>query len=100
MSRVIITEGAAQGLEYCRAFLAEKNPRAAKRAGQAIEQQFMQLETNPKFGRPLNDLPELRELVIEFGDSGYVAIYRYQQEIDTVHVLAFRHQKEAGYQKY
>jgi len=99
VSRVIITEGAAQGLEYCRAFLAEKNPQAAKRAGQAIERQFMQLETNPNIGRPLNDQPELRELVIEFGDSGYVALYRYQREIDTVYVLAFRHQKEAGYQK-
>ena len=99
MSRVIITEGAAQGLEHCRQFLAEKNPRATKRAGQAIERQFTQLETNPNTGRPLNDLPELRELVIEFGDSGYVALYRYQQEIDTVYVLAFRHQKAAGYQK-
>lgn len=99
MSRVIITEGAAQGLEYCRAFLAEKNPQAARRAGQAIKRQFMQLETNPNIGRPLNDLPELRELVIEFGDSGYVALYRFQQEIDKVYMLAFRHQKVAGYQK-
>jgi len=99
VSRVIITEGAARGLEYCRAFLAEKNPQAAKRAGQAIERQFTQLETNPNIGRPLNDLPELRELVIEFGGAGYVALYRYQQETDTVYVLAFRHQKEAGYQK-
>ena len=99
MSRIIITEGAAQGLERCRQFLAEQNPQAAKRAGQAIERQFLQLETNPNIGRPLNDLPELRELVIEFGDSGYVALYRHQQEKDTVYVLAFRHQKEAGYQK-
>jgi len=99
VSRVIITEGAAQGLEHCRAFLAEKNPQAARRAGQAIERQFIQLETNPNIGRPLNDLPELRELVIEFGDSGYVALYLYQREIDTVYVLAFRHQKEAGYRK-
>ena len=99
MSRVIITEGTAQGLEHCRTFLAEKNPQAARRAGQAIERQFIQLETNPKIGRPLNDLAGLRELVIEFGDSGYVALYRYQQEIDTVYMLAFRHQKEAGYQK-
>jgi hypothetical protein len=27
--QVIITEGAAQGLERCRRFLAEKNPQAA-----------------------------------------------------------------------
>ena len=99
MPRIIITDGAALGLEHCRHFLAEKNPRAAKRAGQAIEQQFAQLETNPNIGRPLADLPQLRELVIEFGDSGYVALYRYQQDTDTVFVLAFRHQKEAGYQK-
>ena len=98
MSRVIITEGAAQGLEHCRQFLAEKNPQAAKRAGQAIEQQFVHLETNPEIGRPLNDGPELRELIIDFGDSGYVALYLHQAEIDTVYVLAFRHQKEAGYQ--
>ena len=99
MSRVIITEGAALGLEHCRQFLAEKNPQATRRAGQAVERQFKQLEINPNIGRPLNDQPELRELVIEFGGSGYVALYRHQQEIDTVYVLAFRHQKEAGYQK-
>ena len=48
-------------------------------------------------GRPLDDLPELRELVIAFGESGYVALYRHVLETDTVYILAFRHQKEAGY---
>ena len=42
-------------------------------------------------------MPELRELVISFGDSGYVALYRYEPTAEAVHVLAFRHQKEAGY---
>ena len=28
-------------------------------------------------GRPLDDQPELRELVIGFGEDGYVALYRY-----------------------
>ena len=40
---------------------------------------------------------ELRELVIAFGDSGYVALYRYVATEEAVYVLAFRHQKEAGY---
>ncbi len=97
MPRVIVTEGAAKGLERCRQFLAEKNPQASKRAGQAIQQQFILLETNPDIGRPLDDLPELRELVIEFGSSGYVALYRHEPEIGMVYVLAFRHQKEGGY---
>lgn len=97
MPRVIITLGAAKGLERCRQFLLEKNPLASKRAGQAIEQQFTLLETNPDIGRPLDDFSELRELVVAFGDSGYVALYRHERDIDTVYILAFRHQKEAGY---
>ena len=97
MPRVIVTEGAAQGLEHCRQFLATKNPLAVKRAAQLIERQFALLETTPDIGRPLPDLPALRELVIHFGDSGYVALYRHEPANDVIYVLAFRHQKEAGY---
>jgi len=95
--RLIITEGAAQGLERCRQFLIEKGPQVAQRAAQAIEQQFARLEEGPQIGRPFPELPELRELIIEFGDSGYVALYRHERADDTVYVLAFRHQKEVGY---
>lgn len=97
MPRLIITEGAAKGLERCRQFLVEKNSLVARRAGQAINQQFAVLEDNPHIGRPLPELPELRELIIAFGDSGYVALYRYEPADSAVYVLAFRHQKEAGY---
>ena len=97
MPRVIITQGAANRLECCRVFLVENNPQASKRAGLAIARQLSLLETNPGIGRPLNDLPELRELLITFGDSGYVTLYRHEIVSDTVYVLAFRHQKEAGY---
>ncbi len=55
------------------------------------------LETAPDIGRPLPDMPEVRELVIAFGDSGYVALYRHEPAPDAVYILAFRHQKEAGY---
>jgi plasmid stabilization system protein ParE len=95
--QVIVTEGAAEGLERCRRFLAAKTPEAARRAGQAIEQQLLLLETAPDIGRPLPEMPELRELGIAFGESGYVALYRYEPADDAVYVLAFRHQKEAGY---
>ena len=97
MPQVIVTEGATAGLERCRRFLALKSPEAARRAGQAIGQQFLLLETVPHIGRPFPEMPELRELVIAFGDSGYVALYRYDATNDAVYVLAFRHQKEAGY---
>ncbi|AUN33904.1 MULTISPECIES: type II toxin-antitoxin system RelE/ParE family toxin [Niveispirillum] len=97
MPRVIVTAGAAGGLERCRKFLAAKAPEAAKRAGQAIQRQLLLLETAPEIGRPLPDMPELRELPVAFGDSGYVALYRYEPASDAVYVLAFRHQREAGY---
>ena len=97
MPQVIVTEGAAEGLERCRKFLATKAQDAARRAAQAIERQFLLLEAVHDSGRPLPDMPELRELVIAFGDSGYVALYRHEPAADAVYVLAFRHQKEAGY---
>ena len=97
MPHVIVTAGAAEGLERCRQFLATKAPEAARRAGQAIERQLRLLETAPDIGRPFPEMPELRELVIPFGDSGYVALYRHEPTADAVYVLAFRHQKEVGY---
>lgn len=97
MPRIIITENALNGLTRCQQFLAVKNPSAAKRAGQAIERQFALLEVNADLGRPFPEHMELRELVIAFGDTGYVALYRYKATDDSVYVLAFRHQKEAGY---
>jgi plasmid stabilization system protein ParE len=84
-------------LEQCRRFLSLKAPEAARRAAQAIERQLLLLETAPDIGRPFPEMPELRELVIPFGDSGYVALYRHEAADDAVYILAFRHQREAGY---
>ena len=53
------------------------------------------LEHNPLIGRPVNG--NKRELVIGRRSRGYVALYRYVTEIDTVFVLALRGQREAGY---
>lgn len=53
------------------------------------------LEFNPLIGRPLPG--GKRELVIGRRSRGYVALYRYVAEIDTVFVLALRGQREAGY---
>lgn len=97
MPRVIVTEGARRGIERCRQFLSGKAPQAARRAAQSIARQFLLLEKMPDIGRPFPEQPELRELMIAFGDSGYIALYRYQPIDDAVYILAFRHQKEEGY---
>lgn len=97
MPRVIVTAGSVQGLERCRQFLTDRSPLAVKRAAEAIECHFALPESESGIGKPFDDLPEMRELIIPFGDSGYVALYRFDAEADSVYVLAFRHQKEAGY---
>ena len=53
------------------------------------------LESNPLIGRPARD--GKRELVIGRRSHGYLALYRYVAELDTVFVLAVRSQKEAGF---
>lgn len=53
------------------------------------------LASNPLIGRPATN--GKRELVIGRRSHGYLALYRYIAEIDTVFVLAVRSQREAGY---
>jgi hypothetical protein len=38
--------------------------------------------------------PEYREWPVNFGDSGYLALYRYDGHVVTV--VAVRHRKEVG----
>ncbi len=60
-----------------------------------IIEAFNVLEYNPMIGRPANN--DKRELVIGHRSHGYVALYRYVIEVDTVFILAVRSQQEAGY---
>ncbi|GAA5161607.1 type II toxin-antitoxin system RelE/ParE family toxin [Viridibacterium curvum] len=62
---------------------------------QEIIQAIAVLEQNPLIGRPA--YRDMRELIIGRSARGYVALYRYITEIDTVFVLALRSQREAGY---
>jgi plasmid stabilization system protein ParE len=77
-------------------FLASKNRDAARRAVRAIREGVKMLASHPEIGRPAEEMPTgFRERLIQFGDSGYVALYRYDGEM--VAILAVRHGKEAGY---
>ena len=59
------------------------------------------LETTPLIGRVFlsSHKLELRELIIPFGNSGYIALYRYEPEKELIFILAFRHQKEFSYRR-
>jgi len=95
--QVIVTRNAVRGIQRCQTFLAAKAPDAARRAGQTIDRYLVSLASHPDIGRPFSDGLDLRELLIPFGHSGYAAPYRHVPGKTAVYVLAFRHQKEAGY---
>lgn len=96
MPQVRFAQAALQDLTRLREFLRPKSPVAAQRAAATITKTIQLLGQHPQIGRPVEDMdPEFRELVIDFGDSGYIALYRL--EGDAVVVLAIRHQREVGY---
>lgn len=96
MPRLIWSPQALRDVQRLHRFLADKNAEAARRAVKALREGVQVLALQPGVGRPVPDMePEYREWIIDFGGSGYVALYRYDGE--TAVILAVRHQREAGY---
>jgi plasmid stabilization system protein ParE len=96
MPRLIWSSSALEDVARLHRFLKSKNPDAAQRAVKAIRHGVRLLATHPEAGRPADDMPpEFREWVIDFGNGGYVSLYRYDRT-DVV-ILAVRHTREAGY---
>jgi plasmid stabilization system protein ParE len=69
----------------------------AERAIQAIKDAVRTLEISPFSCRKvIPGNPFLRELVIPFGGTGYVALFEID-DAETVTILAVRHQREDDY---
>ena len=95
MARVVISPLAESQIGECRAFYEEGA--IGIRAVKSILSAFKPLAGFPGMGRPLQEDPSLRELVIPFGHYGYVALYTFTPATDTVTILAVRHQRQSGY---
>lgn len=98
--RVRFTEEAQADIERLYDFLLDQDPpdfTAAERALAAIAHGVALLEHSPWSCRKIHaGEPLLRELLIGFGRSGYVALFEIENE-HTVTVLAIRHQLEDDY---
>jgi plasmid stabilization system protein ParE len=68
----------------------------AEQAVGAIRAGFTTLKTSPFTCRKVGQSPFLRELIIPFGSSGYVALIEVESATDVV-VIAVRHQLEDDY---
>jgi plasmid stabilization system protein ParE len=82
-------------LERAFEFLTRDNPDAAIAAADAIRSAVEHLAAHPLIGRRVHG--DIRELVISYGQTGYVALYRFVVPHDEVRVLAIRHQREIGF---
>lgn len=95
MAEVVYSPRALENLERAFEFLAANNPDVALRAAQSIRSAVENLATHPLVGRRVEG--DLRELVISYGATGYIALYRFVVQRDEVRILALRHQREIGY---
>ena len=98
MIRVELSDQARWDLARLADFLAEKNPPAARATATLVVDALRILTRYPRIGRPAAH-PPLRELVIQRGRAGYVALYRVDPLERFVEILAIRHQRESGYQE-
>jgi len=96
---VVLTEHAYTDLVRLTDFLLEFDKNAAAKALDLIEDGLQILGHHPLIGRPVQGDQaiegDLRELVISYGKTGYVALYSLEDE-DQIWILTIRHQREAG----
>jgi plasmid stabilization system protein ParE len=95
--QVRFTRAAREDLQWLYEFLLDHDLSAARRAREVIGKSMEFLRDFPfSCRKPLPDNPFLREMVIPFGASGYVALFEIEEN-KTVTVLAIRHQHEDDY---
>ena len=95
MTRIVYAPAALADLERLCEFLVESDTGAAATTGAIIVRGIEVLAEHPLIGRPVE--AGLRELIISRGNTGYVALYRYDVAMDRAMILVIRHQREAGF---
>lgn len=98
--RVRFTEAAENDLVRLYEFVLARDETdwaLAERALESIRNALYSLALTPFSFRKANPSnPFLREMLVPFGASGYVALYEIDDE-ETVTILALRHQREDDY---
>ncbi|AKR43095.1 type II toxin-antitoxin system RelE/ParE family toxin [Methylophilus sp. TWE2] len=91
--RVRLTKEAREDLKRLYAFLLSKDRAAAEKALKGIHQAIEAVTLFPYTCRKaLDDNAFLRELVMSFGDYGYVALFEIEAP-DIITIIAVRHQR-------
>jgi len=97
MARIQFAVGVTDDIERIAEHLIEHEASDVAGRIQDIVRAIDVLEYNPLIGRPVER--GKHELVIGRRARGYIALYVYISEIDTIFVLALRRQTEAGFEQ-
>lgn len=84
-------------LERIFEFNAARGPAAALLHIERIMEAVQILDRHPEIGRLAAAGDGLRELIISYGSTGYVALYEHAALDGLIRVVAVKHQREAGY---
>jgi plasmid stabilization system protein ParE len=95
VATVVYSARSLAHIERAFQFLRSENPDAALDAVMAIQSAVDHLAAHPLVGRRVEG--ELRELIISYGQTGYVAFYRFVVSKKEIRILAIRHQRELGF---
>jgi plasmid stabilization system protein ParE len=92
MPQIIVSAKATRDLKKIRAYLLQFNAEAAQKAAATIIEAINQLLSQPLSGKPLEDMPEYRELIRPFGSGAYTI--RYRIDSDKIIIVGIKHSKE------
>jgi toxin ParE1/3/4 len=92
--KIVVTPAAAGDLDRLRAFLAETNPDAARKAVAALISAIQSLDIFPDRRRQ-SEAAGLRELIVPFGRSAYVVRYGHVPEANEIVIVRIWHGREA-----
>lgn len=95
MWELVWLDSAINDVVRLKEFIIKENSNVAKRAVEAIKDATERLLRHPNIGKPVNDLPFYRDLLIRFGAGGY--ILRYRIYLNTIYIVHIRHYRESDF---
>jgi plasmid stabilization system protein ParE len=92
MPQIIISAKATRDIKKIREYLLQFNSEAAQKAAATIIEATNLILNHPMIGKPLEDIPEYRELIRPIGSGSYTV--RYRIDFDKIIIAGIKHSKE------
>lgn len=92
MPQLIVAAKAVRDIHKIREYFVQFNVEAAQKAASVLLESADLLLAHPLLGKPLEDMPDYRELVRPFGAGSFTI--RYRLHSDMIVLVAVKHSKE------